>query len=106
MRLHLPPPGKLPADFSEEELEKAEKRMLQTEQHVLRTPRPPKRQSKPELLRAINRIERQIDSGNLGERDLYDAIVNLSMMKETYQKMASSLARTVSDRYLARLGVK
>lgn len=113
LHLHLPRPGRMPAPVLEEDLEKVQKRMEQTEKRDRGTARPlpmhELKHSKQRIRKLINRLEREIDAGKLEEWDMYNAIVNLSQAKETLlqleQKTASdTVASKVAARYVADQG--
>ena len=75
----------MPVLPTEADLAKAEKRLEQTELRDQQTMRPGlrSRQDRQNVKRTIRRVEESIESGKLGERDLYDAIVNLHLLKHT-----------------------
>jgi hypothetical protein len=120
--VHVPRHSPLPAIPTEAELAKAEKRLEQTEDRDRSTRRPGglnTRQDRQNIKRTISKLEAAIESGRLGERDMYDAIVNLHLLQTTIKKMEHSVhaasnpaeafdhalrIRRIVSRYLRQMG--
>ena len=113
--VRVPRPSPLPV-VTEDDLEKAEKRLELTELRDLKTMRPGQRgkQDRQNAKRLIRKLETSIESGQLNERDMYDAIVNLHLLKRTLAEQESRhaaaafehalLAQRVVTRFVASLG--
>jgi hypothetical protein len=80
---HFPKPTPLPEMPTEAELDKAERRLRQTERNEHSTVRPGlKNQDRSQnVKRLLHKMELDIASGRLNERDLYDTIVNYHLLK-------------------------
>jgi hypothetical protein len=88
--VHFPRPSPLPVLPTEAELERAERRLEQTQDRERSTSRPPGRGSfreKQNLRRTIHKLETAIESGSLKERDMYDAITNLHLLNHALKQM-------------------
>lgn len=106
--LPLPKPGRVPI-ITEEDLDKVDSRMGETETRVLRTlpPGTVKDRARNDLRRArqeIAKLRKLIDDPNTSERDLFDGIQNLHTFEEHYKRLIKQerTARVV-NRFLKKL---
>lgn len=83
--VHFPGPSPLPVLPTEADLAKAEKRLEQTQDRYRSTMRPGLKNDTQGIKRTMRRLEQSIASGRLGERDLYDAIVNFHLLKKVLE---------------------
>jgi hypothetical protein len=99
--IRFPGPSPIPV-VTEADLEKAEKRMELTELRDLKTMRPGQRgkQDRQNAKRLIHKLEMSIQSGQLNERDMYDAIVNLHLLKRTLAEQESRHAAAAFEHAL------
>jgi hypothetical protein len=98
--VHFPRPSPVPVLPTEAELERAEKRLEQTEERDRSTRRPGllnTRQDKQNVKRTIHKLETAIESGKLKERDMYDAIMNLHLLQQSLKKMEHPGMHTASS---------
>ena len=114
--VRIPRPSPLPAVPSEEALQEAEEQLERAIDRHRRTRRPGLKHRQDEdgpdrhtLMRTIQRLRSDIDSGRLNERDTYDAIVNLHLLNKALadlegQKHAAHvvLVNRIVDLYLRR----
>ena len=108
--VHLPRPSHLPKMPSEADLERAERQLELTENRSRSTMRPKTlRQDRQNIKRTIARLQAVIDSGQLEERDLYDAIVNLHLLSKVLSDSvthSASMAQRVVVRYRLRANLE
>ena len=105
--VRVPKPSPLPILPTEAELARAEKRLDQTERREQQTMPPPgrrrKRQDLQGIKREIRKLERAIANDQMSERNMYNAVMNLHLLKRGLAKqrtLHAAMCRRVVARFL------